>query len=74
MLAPRTREGIQDYQYLLMLKKLVNHLRESGQNDVLLKEAEALLATNATGVIDSIHGQYGTGYYAQLKNNPSAIA
>lgn len=44
------REGVEDYEYLIMLKKQITELEKQGKTDVIIKEAKDLLSNAADRV------------------------
>lgn len=67
-------EGIQDYQYLAMLKDRFNELKATGVKSDELRRAEHLVRTLAKTVTDRVESQFGKRYQVNLYDNPSAIA
>ncbi|NIP27750.1 MAG: hypothetical protein GWN67_25055 [Phycisphaerae bacterium] len=45
------REGIEDYEYLVMLKNQINELEQQGRTDLIIKKAKDLLANAADRVV-----------------------
>jgi hypothetical protein len=70
-----SREGVQDWQYLKMLKDRVAELKKkTGHDNDLLRDAEQLSDTLAKSTLDRVAGTFGHWYGAKLRENPSAIA
>jgi hypothetical protein len=68
------REGIQDWQYLKMLKDRIAELKKSGHDSGHLQDADQLAETLAQSVLDQVASEFGTWYSAKLREDPSAIA
>ncbi|MHC4313591.1 MAG: hypothetical protein ACYSW3_14120 [Planctomycetota bacterium] len=46
------REGIEDYEYLVMLKKQITELQKQGRTDAIINKAKDLLANAADRVVN----------------------
>jgi hypothetical protein len=69
-----SREGIQDWQYLKMLKDRVAELKNAGRDSDLLRDAQQLSETLAESTLNRVAAKFGHWYGAKLRDDPSAIA
>ena len=68
-----TREGIQDYQYLAMLRNVVRIMERDGTTPDLQREAALMLSTTPTATIKALH-KNGDRVDTDNNRNPSVFA
>ena len=47
------REGVEDYEYFVILRNAIDKAKAAGRSDAVLSKAESLLATATTEVLDA---------------------
>jgi len=56
------REGMMDYEYLVMLRNRINALEVAGKHSHWINAAKTILENDVPGVIDSVRKEYGEHY------------